>query len=85
MPVWELQAGHFISRRFITTRWHPVNVWPQCNTCNVEKSGNLEVYEQKLVAKFGQDAIDGLWILARTGNGITEVEIKEIIKTYKNY
>lgn len=83
LPVGDLQAGHFISRRFINTRWHPVNVWPQCNHCNVELGGNLEVYERKLIAQFSQDAVDGLWILAREGNRVTEAEINEIVKNYK--
>lgn len=83
LPIEELQAGHFISRRYVKVRWHPVNVWPSCNRCNVELSGNLVVYEEKLRNMFGDDAIDGLWILARDGADVTDRDIKDIIKTYK--
>ena len=83
MAVWELQAGHFINRRYLKVRWHPVNVWPQCNECNVIKGGNLVVYESKLVAMFSQDAVDGLWVLAREGDDLTDADINDIIKLYK--
>lgn len=84
LPTVELQAGHFIRRNYYNTRWHPVNVWPQCNTCNVEKSGNLVVYEKKLIGQFGQEIIDALWELARTNNGgLDDHEIQDIIKKYK--
>lgn len=84
LSIEELQAGHFISRRFMNVRWHPLNVWPQCNTCNVEKHGNLEVYERKLTAQFSALAVEALWDLAHTNDGLTEYEIKEIIKKYKS-
>ena len=81
----DMDAGHFIYRRYLNTRWHPVNVWPQCQTCNRGKEGNLEVYEKKLRAQFGDDAIDGLFILARSFEPVTDEYIENIIKTYKNY
>lgn len=83
LPVEELQAGHFIPRRFTNVRWHPLNVWPQCNTCNVDKNGNLEIYERKLVVTYTQDAVDALWDLAHTNDGLPDHEIAEIIKKYK--
>ena len=83
LPIEELQAGHFINRRYTNVRWHPVNVWPQCNNCNVNLSGNLERYERKLAAFYSQDAVDGLWELANTNDGLTDYEINEIIKKYK--
>ena len=83
LPVEELQAGHFIPRRFTNVRWHPLNVWPQCHTCNVDKHGNLEIYERKLTAQFSALAIEALWDLAHTNDGLPEIEIKDIIKKYK--
>lgn len=82
LPIDELQAGHFIPRRYHAVRWHPVNVWAQCNTCNVEKHGNLEKYERKLVAMFSQEAVDELWELARSSDGLDDYELREIIKKY---
>lgn len=83
LPIEELQAGHFINRRYTNVRWHPLNVWPQCNTCNVTKGGNLERYENKLVAFYSALAVEALWDLALTGDGLPDYEINEIIKKYK--
>lgn len=77
-----LQAGHFMSRRFLNTRWHPVNVWPQCNECNVVKKGNLVIYEAKLRAQFGDDAIDELISLSHANEKISDSNIQDIIKKY---
>jgi hypothetical protein len=72
-----------MSRRFLNTRWHPVNVWPQCHDCNRYKNGNLEVYEKKLRAMFGDEAIDELIELAYVTEKVSEDEIKQIIKKYR--
>lgn len=83
LPIDELQAGHFIRRGYFGVRWHPLNVWSQCNYCNVDLGGNLTKYENKLVAQYSLLAVDALWDLARSGSGVTEDEIREIIKKYK--
>jgi hypothetical protein len=86
LPVEELQAGHFINRRFFNVRWHPLNVWPQCNTCNVEKHGNLVKFKAKLIAQYTEEAIDALYDLSHENNGgLDDYEIKEIIDKYKAY
>lgn len=41
-------AMHFINRIHLATRFLLANVKSGCVTCNVEKRGNLEVYEQRL-------------------------------------
>lgn len=84
LPVEELQAGHFIRRGYQNVRWHPVNVWPQCNHCNVDLGGNLKIYERKLANMFGEIIIDALWDLANTNDGLTDYEIKDIIVKYKS-
>lgn len=83
LPVTELQAAHFISRRYTNVRWHPLNVWPGCNHCNVTLGGNLKIYERRLVEMYSQDAVDALWELARTNDGVTDGYIYEIIQKYR--
>lgn len=85
MPIEELQAGHFISRRYINVRWHPINVWPQCNHCNVVLHGNIKVYGKKLEDLYSHDAVDGLWLIARKGGGLNESDIEDIIKKYNEF
>lgn len=79
----ELQCGHFRSRRFQATRWHPFNCWPQCNDCNVTRNGNLKIYEKKLRSQYGDDAVDAIYELSTSGTGVTEEELKELIKKYR--
>jgi hypothetical protein len=83
LPIEELQAGHFIKRRYHNVRWHPLNVWPQCNHCNIDLAGNLEKFERKLVAQYSALAIEALWDLAHAGDGVSDFEIREIIAKYK--
>lgn len=85
LPVEALQCGHFRPRRYLSTRWHPFNIWPQCSTCNVDKHGNLKKYETKLVSMYGQDAVDGIYELSTDSEKITDEFIKETIKNYKKY
>lgn len=85
LPIEYLQAGHFLPRRYFNTRWHPLNVWCQCNKCNVELNGNLTKYENKLVAQYGADAVEALSDLARSNEPVTDGEIAEIIKKYKRF
>lgn len=86
LTIEALQCGHFRPRRYFNTRWHPFNCWPQCNTCNVDKRGNLEKYENKLAAQYGQDAVDAIYELSHADNGgLDDYEIKEIIDKYRAY
>lgn len=79
-----MDAGHFMSRRFFNTRWHPVNVWPQCRECNQLYHGRVDIFEAKLRAQFGGEAIDELIALARSTEKVTEEDIANVIKTYKS-
>lgn len=84
LSIEALQCGHFRPRRYLNTRWHAFNAWPQCGTCNVDKHGNLEKYEAKLIAFYGQDAVDGIYELSTGLEKITEEYIRNIIKKYKS-
>jgi hypothetical protein len=77
-----LQCGHFMSRRYVNTRWSEMNCHPQCTECNVVKGGNLVVYEQRLRAEYGDEAIDTLKQLARSGNKVSLAEIQGVIDKY---
>lgn len=44
----KLQAGHYISRAHLATRWDIDNVKPQSSYDNCNLHGNLEVFKQKL-------------------------------------
>ena len=45
----EIQAGHFMSRKFYSVRWSEENVKPQCVACNVYRAG--EQYKYSIFSK----------------------------------
>lgn len=46
--VKKIQAGHFQSRRFYSTRWDEDNVKPQCYGCNVGRQGEQYIFAKNL-------------------------------------
>ena len=50
----EMQAGHFVTRRRLATRWDVENTAPQCGKCNVLLRGNPAGYARWLVNRYGQ-------------------------------
>lgn len=77
----EIDAGHFISRSYLSTRWHRVNVWPECIIDNRTNPKHLVRYESHLISDFGEDIIDALWEEARNGEIPTDDDIRNIIKS----
>lgn len=62
-----IDAGHFMSRSHIATRWHKQNVNPQCSmACN--KFGGGKQYEHGLYIdkRYGKGTADKLLALAHT-------------------
>ena len=51
-------AGHFISRRFKRLKFDEDNVHGQCARCNVFLSGNLIVYRNRMIKKYGTRQIE---------------------------
>ncbi len=78
-----IQNGHFMPRRYLNTRWDNMNCHPQCNDCNVTKSGNLKVYEKRLRVEYGDSAIDALKKRAKSGNKVTATDIQKVIDNYR--
>jgi len=80
----DMDAGHFIPRGHLMTRWYDFNVYPQCIYCNRILDGNLEAYEEFLAEKYGPDILDELWMLSRTEAHFTQAEIDELVIYYKD-
>lgn len=57
----QYHAGHFISRGASPAlRFEHLNIWKQCQPCNVAKSGNLIEYRKALVARIGIEKVEWL-------------------------
>lgn len=58
-PVWH--AGHYRTTAAAPQlRFTDNNVWLQCPSCNVHKSGNIEAYRAALVEEIGEAAVQEL-------------------------
>tara|TARA_R110000764_G_scaffold23181_1_gene56915 strand:- start:42 stop:431 length:390 start_codon:yes stop_codon:yes gene_type:complete len=80
----KLQNGHFQSRRHYTTRWDEVNCQVQCAGCNVFKFGEQFIFGQNLDHKYSEGTARRLHIKAQKTLKISNIEIQDLIKHYKN-
>lgn len=54
----EIQNGHYMSRRFYTTRWCEDNCRPQCVACNIFNQGNIQAYRVALIKQIGEQRVN---------------------------
>ena len=74
-----MQAGHFMSRKFYSTRWDERNVEVQCMGCNVYRYGEQFKFSKHL----GQDLSDELLAESRKTVKFADFELLEMIDLYK--
>lgn len=72
------QGGHS------SVRFNENNVWSSCYKCNVELSGNLLNYRERLIEKIGLCELIELERLSMVEKKWTVDEAKEIITKYKS-
>lgn len=81
-PWKEMQAGHFVSRRHLATRWDEWNVHCQCVSCNVFLKGNMVRYAVALREKHGDNIIEILDKQSRISKPYKKADLLEIILKY---
>ena len=82
-PVAEMQAGHFVSRSYLATRWHPENVAPQCVQCNIFKKGNLAAFAAWGVDRYGMDWPARMVSLSRVPTKFSRSDLEILIAEYE--
>ncbi len=80
----KMQCGHFLSRRYHTTRWNTTNCQVQCVKCNMYEQGEQYKFGTKLSMEFGVEEVEYLTNLANTTKKRTRGEYKEDISYYQN-
>lgn len=78
------QAGHLEEGRGNAILFEESGIRLQCKQCNLFKSGNLNVYRQKMLECCGQAEIDRLDALKKTTKNFTLEELTEIRDEYKD-
>lgn len=77
------QAGHYISRTYLSTRWHEKNVNCQCYGCNIARKGNMSEYAYNLVKKYSINILEDLQVLKNTPVKIPSSKLEEDIEYWK--
>lgn len=79
----KIQNGHYMSRRYMATRYSEMNCHPQCVACNVMQHGNIPQYRMWLVKEYGEEKVKQLEAAALSQTvKFGDVEYKELIDYY---
>jgi len=79
----KMHAGHFMSRKHLSTRWHEDNVQVQCPKCNLFGQGEQYTFGKLLDVRIKEGLADSLEELSKTTVKIMRHEYKELITKYK--
>jgi hypothetical protein len=78
-----MQAGHYISRRHMSTRWDEINVQAQCVACNIFNQGNGPAFARALVRQYGDQILDVLEMKKNNTCKMGRFEYEILIKEYE--
>ncbi len=79
----QIHAGHFMSRRCLSTRWCEINVQPQSAADNLFGQGEQFKFGLNLDAKYGEGTAEELQYKAKTIQKFSRVDYEEKISYYK--
>ena len=79
-----IHAGHFMSRRHLSTRWCEINVQPQSAADNLFGQGEQYRFALQLDGKYGEGTAEKLMYLSHQGIKFTRVDYEEKISYYKD-
>lgn len=80
----EVDCGHYVNRKHLSTRWHEKNCNAQCRACNRFDEGNMLGYTKGLVKKYGPSVLDELDMLKHQVSKLSDFEGKLLIKHYQD-
>lgn len=82
-PYQQADAGHFINRRWMATRWREDNVYSQCRSCNRFDEGNAVGYTLFMIKKHGQQHVEYLQALKQETMLYSDFDLEMMIRDYK--
>ncbi len=74
-----MDCGHFMSRKYMSTRWHEDNCQVQCKSCNVFRYGEQYKYSLWL----GQEKAEELYMLSKKTLKLMEYDLLDLINIYE--
>ena len=78
-----IHAGHFMSRKHLSTRWCDCNVQPQSAADNLFGQGEQFKFGLALDSKYGEGTAEELQFLSRTIMKVSRIDYEEKISYYK--
>jgi hypothetical protein len=79
-----MQNGHFMSRKFMATRYDEQNCQVQCVGCNMFKFGEQFKFSLALDYKYGKGTAEELLHKSRQINKMSSKDFEEKISYYKS-
>lgn len=79
----EVDAGHFISRKEMSIRYHPKNVHAQCRFCNRFRYGMQYVYSLELEKK-EEGLPKHLYNLSKKTTKYTMSDLQDLVDLYQD-
>lgn len=80
---YRLHAGHWKKRQHQSVLFERSNCNAQCYVCNRQLHGNMTIYEQKMIEKYGQAEHDRIVILAKQVRHWTFEELDEMTAKWR--
>lgn len=87
LPFNRRQAGHYVPRVVVASRWDLKNVNVQCAKCNVELGGNLDKYAEYMKSHYGENtkATYDFIYSAYKGGVLKELSLDKVVDIYNDY
>lgn len=79
----EVDAGHFMSRACMSTRWEPRNVQFQCKRCNGFRSGEQYKFSVHLDQQYGEGTAEELHRLSKQTRKFSMAELEHLYEHFK--
>ena len=80
----KMQAGHFMSRRHLSTRWHEHgNVQVQCPKCNLFNQGEQYAFGKLIDLRIKEGLADEIELLSKSTVKFMRHDYEELISKYK--
>lgn len=58
-------AGHYLSRKYKSTKYDEQNVHAQCRSCNRFQHGRQRDYQEFIIKKYGKEAEEKLYLKSK--------------------
>tara|TARA_Y100001937_G_C7102844_1_gene323389 strand:+ start:402 stop:866 length:465 start_codon:yes stop_codon:yes gene_type:complete len=82
-PYTSMDAGHFMSRRYLSTRFHEQNVHAQCVKCNQYGAGEQYIHGIRIRQKYGDQVLEEIIQQKERLTKYSKEELMSMAREYK--